>query len=89
MNLYDESEFSISGNEGLKELIRSVIHLIENVEYRSVIDSHVQITSLKSLALDLIDRLWRKTDQDKNRRYVNSIIKDTAVQNNRDLGVLT
>ncbi len=76
VKLYDELEFSISGNEGLKKLIGSVIHLIENVEYRSVIESYVQLTSLKSLAVDLINRLWSKTDEDRNRGYVNAIMKD-------------
>lgn len=74
--LYDELEFSISSNDGLKELIASVIHLIENTEYRTVIEAHVQIASLKSLAVDLIKRLWKKLDQDRNRKSVNSIIKD-------------
>ena len=76
VRLYDELPFSISKNDGLKELIASAIHLIENTEYRTVIESYVQIDSLKSLAVDLIQKLWAKTDQDRNRKYVNSIIKD-------------
>ncbi|MDA3791390.1 MAG: hypothetical protein PF503_23185 [Desulfobacula sp.] len=76
VKLYDEFEFSISNNDGLKELIASVIHLIENTEYRSVIESYLQLESLKLLAVDLIQKLWAKADQDKNRNYVNSIIKD-------------
>jgi ABC-type phosphate transport system ATPase subunit len=76
VKLYDELEFSISSNDGLKKLIASVIHLIENTEYRAVIESYVQLTSLKSLAVDLIKRYWAKIDQDRNRKYVNSIIKD-------------
>jgi ABC-type branched-subunit amino acid transport system ATPase component len=76
VKLYDELEFSISSNDGLKELIASVIHLIENTEYRSVIEAHVQLASLRSLAVDLIQRFWAKADKDRNRKYVNSIIKD-------------
>jgi hypothetical protein len=76
VKLYDELEFSVSGNEGLKKLISSVIHLIENVEYRPVIEAHVELSALKALALDLINRLWRKADGDRNRRYVNSVLKD-------------
>lgn len=74
--LYEEFEFPISSIDGLKKLIASVIHLIENTEYRSVIESHVELASLKALAVDLIERLWAKTDQDKNKNYVNSIVKD-------------
>lgn len=76
VKLYEEFEFSISSSDGLKKLIASVIHLIENTEYRSVIESHVELASLKSLAVDLIQRLWAKTDLDKNKNYVNSIVKD-------------
>jgi hypothetical protein len=76
VKLYDELPFSIGSNDSLKKLIASVIHLIENTEYRSVIETYVQLDSLKSLAVDLIQRFWAKTDQDRNRKYVNSIIKD-------------
>jgi ABC-type lipopolysaccharide export system ATPase subunit len=76
VKLYDELEFSISSNDGLKELIASVIHLIENIEYRALIESHVKLDSLKSLAVDLINRLWAKIDQDRNKNHVNAIIKD-------------
>jgi len=41
-----------------------------------VIESYVQLPSLKSLAVDLINRLWSKADEDRNRRHVNSMIKD-------------
>ena len=74
--LYDELEFSISGNEGLKKLIRSVIHLIENKEYRSVIQAYVELSALKLLAVNLINRLWRKADEDRNRNYINSIVEE-------------
>jgi ABC-type phosphate transport system ATPase subunit len=76
VKLYDELEFSISSNDGLKKLIASVIHLIENTEYRSVIESYVQLESLKLLAVDLIQRFWEKVNQDRNKNYVNSIVKD-------------
>lgn len=76
VKLYDELDFSIGSNDGLKKLIASVIHLIENNEYRSVIEAHVQLAALRSLAVDLITRFWAKSDQDRNRKYVNSIMKD-------------
>ena len=76
VKLYDELQYSTSSNEGLKKLIASVIHLIENIEYREVIESYVQLNSLKALAIDLIQKLWEKTKQDRNKTYINSIIKD-------------
>lgn len=76
VKLYDEVEFSIGGNEGLRKLISSVVHLVENTEYRVVIESYVDLAALRSLAVELIDRLWRKADEDRNRRRVNAIIQD-------------
>lgn len=76
VKLFEELEFSISSNEELIKLIASVIHLIENTTYRSVIETHVQLSSLKSLAIDLIERFWTKAALDKKRKHANSIIKD-------------
>ncbi|HNQ78216.1 MAG TPA: PHP domain-containing protein [Acidobacteriota bacterium] len=76
VKLYDEVAFSISGNEGLKKLISSVIHVAENTEYRAVIESHVELAALRSLALELIATLWKKADEDRNRRRVNAIVQD-------------
>ncbi|MET0001467.1 MAG: hypothetical protein ABW125_18895 [Candidatus Thiodiazotropha lotti] len=74
--LYKETEYAIGSNKGLKQLIASVINLIENVDYRSVVELHLSLDSLRSLAVDLIKRLWVKSDQDRNHKYVNSMIKD-------------
>jgi ABC-type dipeptide/oligopeptide/nickel transport system ATPase subunit len=76
VRLFDEIEFSVSSSDGLKKLIASVIHLVENVEYRETIEKHIKIESLKTLARDLIEQLWEKADVDRNRNYVNAIIRD-------------
>ena len=76
VRLFDEIEFSISNSDGLKKLIASVIHLAENVEYRETIEKHIEMASLKTLARDLIEQLWDKVDEDRDRKYVNAIIRD-------------
>ena len=76
VKLFDEIEFPISTSDGLKKLIASVIHLTENIEYREIIEKHLEVASLRALACDLIERLWAKSDEDRNRKYVNAIIKD-------------
>lgn len=76
VKLFDEIEFSVSNSDGLKKLIASVIHLAENVEYREIIGKHIEMTSLKTLAKDLIEQLWDKADEDRDRKYVNAIIRD-------------
>jgi len=76
VRLFDEIEFSVSNIDGLKKLIASVIHLAENTEYRGTIEKHIEVTSLMTLARDLIQQLWDKADEDRDRKYVNAIIRD-------------
>jgi ABC-type dipeptide/oligopeptide/nickel transport system ATPase subunit len=76
VRLFDEVPFFIGKNEGLKKLIASVIHLAENVEYRETIEKHLSLSSLKNLARELIEKLWEKVDENRDRNYVNAIIKD-------------
>ena len=52
--LFSESLFNTTPQESLKKVIDSTILLIENIEYRNIIDKHVSIQILKNLALDLI-----------------------------------
>ena len=76
VRLFDEVPFSIGKNDGLKKLIASVIHLAENIEYSGKIEKHLSISSLRVLARDLIEQLWGKVDENRDRNYANAIIKD-------------
>jgi hypothetical protein len=57
-------------------LIGSVRQVIENIEYRAIIDKHIDINSLKRLACELIELLWAKTFEKKKKRLVNGLIRD-------------
>ena len=74
--LFDEAEFPISEDSVLNDLIGSVRQIIENIEYRVIIDKHLDIFSLKQLACELIDTLWEKTFEKKKKRLVNGLIRD-------------
>lgn len=76
MALFSEVEYPISQSRVLQELIESVRHVIENVEYRSVVEKYLDVTSLKNLACELIDLLWGKALEIKRKRLVNSLVKD-------------
>ena len=76
MTLFDETVFPISQEDILKKLIGSVRQVIENGEYRAIIEKHVSLESLKMLACELIELLWEKTLENKKKNYVNSLIKD-------------
>lgn len=74
--LFDETEFPISEDKVLIDLIASVRQVIENVEYRWIIEKHVDVDSLKRLAVELIELLWEKKLDGKKKRFVNELVRD-------------
>lgn len=75
-SLFNETPFEIDVDEGLNDLIKATRQLIENTEYREVIDEHVDINNLKSLARQLIVLQWDKAYEKKKRIFVNDIIRE-------------
>ena len=63
-------------DKGLGDLIGSVRQLIENIEYREIINKHVDVNNLKALAIGLIELLWEKADERKKRSFVNDVVRD-------------
>lgn len=74
--LFGESEFPISEDKVLTDLIASVRQVIENIEYRAIIQKHIGILSLKRLAVELIELLWAKGLEKKKKRFVNGLVRD-------------
>jgi predicted AAA+ superfamily ATPase len=61
--LFDEVEFPIGNADTLKSLIESVRQVIENIEYRPIIEKHVDLAMLKRLARELIEVIWAKSSR--------------------------
>ncbi len=74
--LFDESPYTLKDDDVLNDLISSVRQLIENIEYRPIIEKHIDLKNLKSLACELIEMLWKKESVRKKKKFVNSIVKD-------------
>lgn len=74
--LFDASEFPIRDDKVLSDLIASIRQVIENVEYRKIIERHVELSSLKQLAIELIELLWAKKLDSKKKTLVNGLIRD-------------
>ena len=74
--LFNETAFKISDDKVLVDLINSVRQVIENIEYRSIVEKHLDMDSLKTLALELIEMLWDKVNEKKKKRLTNSIVRD-------------
>jgi hypothetical protein len=74
--LFDEVDFTIGNTEMLHSLIGSIRQLIENIEYRPIIEKHVDILALKQLALELIETSRAKSLDAKKKKVVNELVKD-------------
>ncbi|AQQ69930.1 phosphate transporter ATP-binding protein [Limihaloglobus sulfuriphilus] len=74
--LFDESLFSISEDKTLRDLIESVQQVIENVEFRGIIEKHIDLNSMKRLICELIELLRSKKLETKKKELVNSLIRD-------------
>ncbi len=61
--LFSEEEFQVLNQKGLRDLIGSTQNLIENNEFRTTIEKHVSIQSLKDLIIDLMTQ-FGKREQD-------------------------
>lgn len=74
--LFSESDFPLRDDTGLTELIESVRHLIENVEFREIIDRHTDAGELRALACELIELLWERGLERRKRTVVNELVRD-------------
>lgn len=74
--LFNEVEFPTGNTETLERLVGSARQVIENLEYRHIVEKHVDLAALKRLACELIEMLWAKLLDIKKRQTVNSLVKE-------------
>jgi len=74
--LLNETAFPISSDESLQSLIRSVRQLIENIDYRPLIEKHLERTALLSLACELIEELRTRAFQNRKSQVVNELVAE-------------
>jgi hypothetical protein len=74
--LFKETVFVVTNTKTLEALVRSVQQVIENLEYKAIIEKHVQLASLKALIRELIETYWSITLENSKRSYVNAIVKE-------------
>lgn len=74
--LFNEVDFPVGQTRTLSELIESVRQVIENIEYKTIIEKHLDLESLKRLACELIELLWDKALENKKKNLVNGLVKD-------------
>ncbi len=74
--LFNETTIKVGDDDSVKTLIKAVRHLIENVDHKDIIERHVDINKLKSLACELIETLWANELKRLKFKHVNQIIRD-------------
>ena len=72
--LFSEEKFQISDLNGFKKLIASVQHLIENIEYREIIDKHLSMQRLKALIVELMKEYQKREEERLKKRWLNDLI---------------
>lgn len=76
VSLFNETPFELQKTKVLEDLIASTIQLIENHDYKHIIEKHIDLKSLKKLAIELIELLWNKVLGIRKQKLVNSILSD-------------
>ncbi len=74
--LFSEEKYSISSQKGLKDLIASTENLIENMEFRAVVEKHVSIKSLKNLIVDLMEEYSKRELSCLKKKWINELVSD-------------
>lgn len=74
--LFAEVDFPVGNITTLEALIRSVQQIIENIEYRSIIERHLQIVVLNKLFIELVETLWKISLEIEKRKFVNDLVKE-------------
>lgn len=75
-SLFNETLFDTTDDKGLNDLINSTRLLIDNTEYRTVIDKYINLDDLKALICELIEVFRSKSLDRKKKGLVNDIVRD-------------
>ncbi|RJE81997.1 PHP domain-containing protein [Paracoccus onubensis] len=74
--IYNEEPFSQKNLRGLENLISSTKQLVSNVEYRSIIDKHIEQAALKALYVELMKAYCNHKELNQKKDWVNTAIHD-------------
>ena len=74
--LFSEEVFQALDQKGLKELIASTQHLIENDEFRGTVVKHISIHSLNTLIVDLMLQFGEREQDRLKKVWLNGLIMD-------------
>jgi hypothetical protein len=76
VTLFDEVKFPVGNNTTLTSLIDSVKQVIENIEFRGIIEKHFELVALKHLIVELIELLRDRTLVNRKTKFVNDLVDE-------------
>lgn len=74
--LFNEVKFPIGTNNTLTALIESVKQVIENIEFREIIEKHIELVALKRLIVELIELLRKNALNNQKTKFVNELVDE-------------
>jgi Fe-S cluster assembly ATPase SufC len=74
--LYNETNFEIDDLENIKKLIKSTENLIENIEYKPIINEYISDESLKALIIALIKKHNDLYESNLKKIWLNELINN-------------
>jgi hypothetical protein len=74
-SLYNETQFEIDSLENIKKLISATKTLLENTEYKSIIEKHLTEQNLKNLIVELIKKHNDLNESNLKKNWVNGVIE--------------
>lgn len=75
--LFNESKYEVRDLTNLKKLIEATTLLLENEEYKTTINAHIQEENLRSLIIDLISQARAKQEAILKEKWLNDLIENT------------
>ncbi|MBN2835217.1 MAG: histidinol-phosphatase [Candidatus Delongbacteria bacterium] len=75
--LFNESRYALKDLSNLQKLIEATELLLENEEYKEIINTHISKENLKSLLLDLIKKIHTEQEDKLKQQWLNDLIDNT------------
>lgn len=78
--LFREEKYPGINQTGLEDLIASTQNLIENIEFKDLIEEHLSIDSLKALIVDLMKLYTTREEERLKKRWVNELVSEVKAK---------
>lgn len=72
--LYNETQFQLDKLESIKKLITATEILIDNIEYKTLINKHVNDDALRNLIKDLIGKHNELHENNLKKKWINDLV---------------